>query len=290
MKQSKYVQKSILFFYVLLVITAGLMGCERVEQEKQSFNIDSFLNLQESIIENDFAIEKKHDIKELNVDGKYDLNTDGETETIEIRLLGRQDSSLRINNCEISIDCENPFDFYLVDLISDDKFIELAIYDDGPSGDPKTTFYRYDGIKIYELGSFHTDINISHSISTYYGNVLTDGKGNFIPPDSIVKFVSPNIMKGYYSIENNKFIYNSIDYTKYLLDEYIVASDFEAFFIKQSISNKLNKQDIKFTWDIEKAVEFKKGEKIKIIIMDDFWYGIERQDGTTGILYFWMGD
>ena len=156
--------------------------------------------------------------------------------------------------------------------------------------DPMTTFYRYDGKKIHELGSFYTDINVGDSSDLYYGNVLTDGKGNFIEPGSLEKLVSPNIIKGYSSLKNNQFIYNSFDYSKYLDKEYSITTDFEAFFIDQDLRNDLKSQDIEFVWDVEDMIQFKKGEKIKIIIHDEFWYGVELGDGTTGILYFWMGD
>ncbi len=281
---SKQVGKRALLFFVLILVSIGLLGCD---QKKRSLNIDSFFYLERCNIENDFIIERDPLNRELNANVEHDLNKDGKMDTVEAMLLGRNHSALRINELELPIFCENPFDFYLVDLVEDDKFIELAIYDDGPSGDPTTTFYRYDGVKIYELGSFKADIDLKGSIAIYSLNVLTDGKGNLIPPDSIIRFVSPNILKGYYSIENNKFVYNPVDYVKSLADEYVVTDDFEAFFIKRDVISGLSSRDIKFTWDAEEIIEFNKGEKIKIIVIGDFWYGIERQDGTTEILYFW---
>ncbi len=287
------------FFLILLLIILGLTGCEQREtnvnlsnNEKYDLDLDSFFNLQECIIENDLKIIKGNSDNKfsLNVQGKYDLNNDGKKDSIKIRLLGREESTARINKSEISIESDHPFDFYLVDLVKDDGFVELAIYDDGPSADPMTTFYRYDGKKIHELGSFYTDINVGDSSDLYYGNVLTDGKGNFIEPGSLEKLVSPNIIKGYSSLKNNQFIYNSFDYSKYLDKEYSITTDFEAFFIDQDLRNDLKSQDIEFVWDVEDMIQFKKGEKIKIIIHDEFWYGVELGDGTTGILYFWMGD
>lgn len=307
MKTLKHIRKVILFLYLLLIIGV-LVGCNtakpnvnlsdvqnndpNINLQVQDLDIDSFINLQESIIENDLKVEKVHDgdTISLKVDGKYDLNGDKKKDKIQIRVTGREDSTIRINKSEISIYCDHPYDFYLVDFIKDDGFVEIAVYDDGPSADPITTFYRYDGKNIYELGSFHTDINVGDSIQSYYGNVLTDGKGKFISPGNIVKFISPEIIKGYYSIEDNKFKYSFIDNAKYLNKEYALTEELEAFFIEQNISKDLRTEDIQFIWDVEDMIQFKKGEKIKIITYDDFWYGVELQDGSTGILYFWIGD
>lgn len=292
MKQTKDLGKSILYFCLFSLIFLALIGCGQRQINIDLSNIDSFYNLQEHIIQNDFNVEKERDVNNVsfNASGEYDLNKDGKMDSIEIDLAKRKDSSLRINELEISIDSETPSNVYLVDLIKDDDFVELAIYDDGPSGDPKTTFYRYDGKGIHELGTFETDINVEDSVYEYYGNVLTDGKGNFIPPSCIVKFTSPNIIKGYYSIEDDKFKYHAVDYRKDFAADYSVAMDFEAFFIEHDLGPGFNKQRIEFIWDPEKTVKFKKDEKMKIITIDEFWYGIELQDGTTGILYFWIGD
>lgn len=310
MRRIRYLRKRILIPYLFVLGLLVLIGCgpKRVDtgsdnensildldQTTLSLDIESFYNLKEHIIQNDLKIEQTVGANGdfiLNIDGGYDLNDNGKIDVIEVRLVGRQKSIIRINENEITIDCDHPFNFYLVDLVKDDQFIEIAIYDDGPSGDPKTTFYRYDGNRIYEIGTFDTDISAEDSMHSYYGNVMTDGKGNFIPPNNIAKFISPNIVNGYYSLEDNRFIYHSIDYSEDAAENYIFTTDIDAFFIERDMEDDFSDQYIELLWDDEKAIKFEKGEEIKILAMDEelSWYGVQLSDGTIGILYFWMGD
>lgn len=259
-----------------------------LKEANENINMDKMVNLRESIIRNVLKVDKRDN--ELIVTGEYDLDKDGKNDSIEAKLIYWEESILRINNTELLASYDCPFNAYLVDLVKDDNFIEIVIYDDGPSADPKSNFYRYDGSNIYHLGTFETDIDTEDTIYSFYGNVLTDEIGNFLPPHCVAKFVTPNIVKGYYSIENNEFVYHTIDYKKYLADEYSIAEDFNAFFIAQDIDKDLDTDALLLTWDSEELKEFKKGEKIKIIVIGDYWYGVERQDGTRGILYFGIGD
>ena len=237
--------------------------------------------MKECIVEYDFIIEKEYDDFSLNAEGKYDLNEDSKVDLIEIKLLGREESTIRINDSEVSIYTDHPFDVYLVDFLKDDGFIELALYDDGPSADPVTTFYRYDGKNISELGALYTDIKMGDP-----NKVLIDGGGSFIEIGGLAKFISPQIIKGFYTLEDNQFIYNPLDYSKYINREYTITTGFKAFFVEENLRNDLTSQDIEFIWDQEVMREFNKGDTIKLIVHDEFWYGIELQDGTTGILYF----
>jgi len=277
---------------ILLIIILSLTGCTHNENynanlvdNQEEINIDDFFNLKECIVEYDFTIEKAYEDFYLYAEGKYDLNDDRKLDLIEIELLGRQESTIKINNTEIQTYTDHPFDVYLVDFIADDGFIELAIYDEGPSADPVTTFYRYDGKNIYELGSLYAEISMEAS-----SDILTDGAGTFIEIEGLNKFISPQIVKGYYRIEGNQFAYYPLDFSRYLNKEYTITRDFKAYFIEANLNGDFIGQDIEFTWDTKEMEELKKDEKIKIISHEDFWYGIELQDGTTGILYFWLGD
>ncbi len=259
-------------------------------QGKNSLDMDSFYNLKKHIIKDDFDLYRDEKDFLLSVEGKYDLNQDGELDKILANFAGGKESLIEVNGHKITVALDKPVDFYLIDLIQDDGFIEIGVYDDGPSADPKTTFYRYSGKRLYKLATINTDIKAKCTIYPYYGNVLTDGKGKIIGPDHIAKFLSPNIVKGYYSIEGDRFKLKSIDYKKYLEDEYTFTSDFDAFFVEKNLETKISKKDLNFSWDENEIVKFKRGERVKVILVGDFWYGVRLQDGRTGLLYFWIGD
>lgn len=306
MKKQKDLKRQVLFICLLFVVGLFIAGfiqapvkpglsvdeassSEQV-QGKNSLDMDSFYNLKKHIIKDDFDLYRDEKDFLLSVEGKYDLNQDGELDKILASFAGGKESLIEVNGHKITVAFDKPVDFYLIDLIQDDGFIELAMYDDGPSADPKTTFYRYSGKRLYKLATINTDIKAKCTIYPYYGNVLTDGKGKIIGPDHIAKFLSPNIVKGYYSIEGDRFKLKSIDYKKYLEDEYTFTSDFDAFFVEKNLETKISKKDLNFSWDENEIVKFKRGERVKVILVGDFWYGVRLQDGRTGLLYFWIGD
>ncbi len=306
MKKQKDLKRQVLFICLLFVVGLFIAGfiqapvkpglsvdeassSEQV-QGKNSLDMDSFYNLKKHIIKDDFDLYRDEKDFLLSVEGKYDLNQDGELDKILANFAGSKESLIEVNGHKITVAFDKPVDFYLIDLIQDDGFIEIGVYDDGPSADPKTTFYRYSGKRLYKLATINTDIKAKCTIYPYYGNVLTDGKGKIIGPDHIAKFLSPNIVKGYYSIEGDRFKLKSIDYKKYLEDEYTFTSDFDAFFVEKNLETKISKKDLNFSWDENEIVKFKRGERVKVILVGDFWYGVRLQDGRTGLLYFWIGD
>lgn len=306
MKKQKDLKRQVLFICLLFVVGLFIAGfiqapvkpglsvdeassSEQV-QGKNSLDMDSFYNLKKHIIKDDFDLYRDEKDFLLSVEGKYDLNQDGELDKILANFAGGKESLIEVNGHKITVALDKPVDFYLIDLIQDDGFIEIGVYDDGPSADPKTTFYRYSGKRLYKLATINTDIKAKCTIYPYYGNVLTDGKGKIIGPDHIANFLSPNIVKGYYSIEGDRFKLKSIDYKKYLEDEYTFTSDFDAFFVEKNLETKISKKDLNFSWDENEIVKFKRGERVKVILVGDFWYGVRLQDGRTGLLYFWIGD
>lgn len=306
MKKQKDLKRQVLFICLLFVVGLFIAGfiqapvkpglsvdeassSEQV-QGKNSLDMDSFYNLKKHIIKDDFDLYRDEKDFLLSVEGKYDLNQDGELDKILASFAGGKESLIEVNGHKITVALDKPVDFYLIDLIQDDGFIEIGVYDDGPSANPKTTFYRYSGKRLYKLATINTDIKAKCTIYPYYGNVLTDGKGKIIGPDHIAKFLSPNIVKGYYSIEGDRFKLKSIDYKKYLEDEYTFTSDFDAFFVEKNLETKISKKDLNFSWDENEIVKFKRGERVKVILVGDFWYGVRLQDGRTGLLYFWIGD
>jgi hypothetical protein len=98
-----------------------------------------------------------------------DLNKDGSNDSIlysvdTTKTTNHQSIiSLKINNTEYEdklfgelgfyMDNANIEWYYIVDIDKSDNFKEIAILDEGPSGDPETYFLRYDGQKLIYIGS-----------------------------------------------------------------------------------------------------------------------------------------
>lgn len=89
------------------------------------------------------------------IHGTYDLNGDGEEEQISALLNQRaEESYIEVNGIKVSIYPMSPTgEVQIIDLDNRDEYVELAIFDDGPSGDPEFKFFRYDGKELISLGS-----------------------------------------------------------------------------------------------------------------------------------------
>ena len=90
----------------------------------------------------------------------------------------------------------------IVDLDATDKYLEIWVYDGGPSDDPYYHFYRKVGNEIIKMGNFSVDIAF-----------LCDGNGTVLSADREAPFVNPTVFENYYTIENNKFKENNLDFS-----------------------------------------------------------------------------
>lgn len=85
----------------------------------------------------------------------FDLNLDGNMDEIKLAAInsGEGQYLLMINDSAVQFYADNLFYDRLQVISFDGKEQLLLLYDDGPSGDPKTTAYRYRGGLIREMGS-----------------------------------------------------------------------------------------------------------------------------------------
>ena len=92
------------------------------------------------------------------------------------------DKSLTVNGTDVASTledmgyyCESVMDYWaVVDIDTSDSFKEIAIFDDGPSSDPNSIFFRYEGGALTMLGRV-------------YGMWEIDGEKLYFPGDGTVE-------------------------------------------------------------------------------------------------------
>jgi len=150
--------------------------------------------------------------------GTYDLNFDGKEDRINLGLRPRsidKSSIIQVNNLALELDLSTPVEAYLIDLDSNDEYIEIAVLDDGPSFDPCYYFFRYDGSNIIQLGNWSTDY-------------LYDGHGRIF---SAIRWLSPQIVTVLYELNKNKIKEIELDISNAMDKVYTVSSNIDGYFI-----------------------------------------------------------
>ena len=246
------------------------------------------------------------------VQGKYDLNSDGAADIIEVSFKALSAaycretdklSRIRVNDSEIEAFFHNPRGVYVIDFNEDDRFKELVVFDDGPSGDSGINLYRYNGDEVIELGwvggtlggvvEESPDIvegeGLKVSGGPYYGIIKIDGRGRILSPSDIVDFLSPEIILGIREIKEERIEHTKLDYRNMLFQEYEIKEDFQAYFKETENDTELFAS---LSWDENKKISINRGEKIYLKDFEGQYarYLVELENGKRGIMYFWTGD
>lgn len=240
-------------------------------------DLSSFIPIHDCYLEYAFQIEDlgfEDSRYSYRAYGSYDLNGDGKEDSISILLKGRNNdlSDIEVNQIKLTFDMDNPSEeVHIIDLNKNDPYLEVACYDDGPSGDPVFIIFRYDGSSIYELGS----IDVSASI---------DGKGRLVSYFDRSNYFKPEFCSAWYEIVNNTLESKNNNIDQYLGQMYDFAGG-DAYFIPYE---ELPDQP-EIQWDETKHFD---ACKVKLI---DIWggmnyYYIELPTGEKGLIYFWIGD
>lgn len=239
----------------------------------------------------------KEDREILNVknykDFEFDLDNDGEVDKITLRHIVNEDEeetsvdrdyyTLEYNGKTVYERWYGMGNVGIVDLDNTDELLELWVYDEGPSDDPCYIFYRKDGNEMVELGAFDVD-------RAFY----TDGKGTVLAADRLMPWVEPSVFDAYYTIKNNKFEKNELDFSynkdfEYTSTECFFTTDLknlEKFrnddseyddLIKKGEMHNINKLDENTKFKIVEFVERSKE-------YDSQNLKIELLDGTKGYL------
>jgi len=256
------------------------------DQNVEEFDISKFKPINEYFDNYAFNVSingTKEDPLSFKVNGEYDLNMDGKLDTINLELRSRLgieksvQAYLQVNDLkeEINMEYTSDGEVRIIDLDKNDKYVEIAYFDEGPSGDPAYSFYRYDGKKLYNIGSLSSD-------------VIYDGKGSFIPGLFISKF-EPKFYSASYEIKDNMFVRRDNDIQKYLGKNYKFAGG-EAYFIPA----KELPDNFEARWEEPKNFDASEIKIIDVIINPDDrilnYYFVEFPNGDKGMLYFWIGD
>ncbi|GAA4653227.1 hypothetical protein GCM10023142_03650 [Anaerocolumna aminovalerica] len=218
----------------------------------------------------------------FSIQGAFDLNRDGEADRINAVLKANYEegSYIEVNGIKVTLDPFNPSgEIQIIDLDSKDSYVEVAIFDEGPSGDPNFKFFQYDGKELYSLGS----------IDRY---ALMDGQGKFISWFHLTNYFKPQFFSAWGEFKNKEYVITNHDVEQYIGKTYEV--DGSGYFVP------LDKNPENFfdhtVWDLETLREFKE-TKIKLLDIhiepEDRtlnWFYVELPDGERGLLYFWIGD
>lgn len=161
----------------------------------------------------------------------------------------------------------------IIDVDTTDKYKEVAIYDDGPSGDPSILVVRYDGKEIYELGKF----------GGMYDRILFDGKGKVMDESCYISFVAPNVVRTYYELSGNKFEAVNVDYENALDTVLTVSRGISVAFGESDDTNIKNAYN--YIESLDDTIRLNRGDKIKLFIWGEYeLYYIQMPDGRIGYI------
>ena len=272
-------KKKFLILIVLAMIISifVLAGCDSENNE------EDFVDLESKFIDYEFKTKERTD--SFYVEGEYDLNNDGTKDKINLELQKNTDTMveayIEVNGIkeEIYMSFTMDGETRLIDLDEDDEFIEVAYFDEGPSGDPTYYFYRYDGEDFYKLGELDD-------------KGLIDGQGKLIAWIYQSNF-EPAFYSAWYEIENKEFTLKEKDTDQYLGKDYRLNESLNAMF------EPMDEMPDEFypSWD-DTYLKDSQGIDLKLIDISkaDYdknllnFYFVELEDGEKGMLYFWIGD
>ena len=263
-------RKAISIGLTILFILVYAVGCgERIpmteNQTSSTQNTDYTLDV-ESIQNEGNGFTKK-------ISTTADLNGDGKAESI-ILMVKKNPNIGEVNAVELHVEDKmlayegemiDPM-FKVVDILNTDKYLEIAISEEGPSSDFATVFYRYDGMNLKELGK------ISGFLGKYPGS---DSLGSIILDHSgIVRTKTRGeILQTWFY--NDSYLLNENDeLVKVKQDSYEMNTEVEV--IKEITLKKSKGSD-------DGGITLKVGEKVMIDQTDNIsWCRVTNSEGETG--------
>lgn len=241
-------------------------------------DIKDFYQLSNYFKEYDFTVKSdiNHElyISTYEIAGEYDLDGDGKNENIQALLSNdyNLNSYVKVNDITVEIYTDSPNgEVKIIDLDSNDNYLELACFDDGPSGDPHYKFFRYNGEELIALGEIDS-------------GAIMDGRGKFISWFSLGVNFKPQFYTSWIELMDNEFIDRDHDVDQYIGETFELSGS--GFFVQ--LDEKPEKYYEYMDWEAIREFE---ATNIKILdIYSASILFIEFEDGQKGLLYFWIGD
>ncbi len=244
--------------------------------------LNNFQPIKERVLANNFKITKfgpKDKTKSFSVDGTADLNGDGHMDQIHLFLRGIEgdygaEAYIQVNQVRQTIAMDFTFDgaVELLDLDQDDHTIEIAAFDAGPSDEAQFHVFQYDGNHLYSLGAIDAGSFVNH-----HGKVIS---GFFV-----TRF-TPRFYSAWYEVIDHSFQMKANDITPYFGKSYVVDGD--AFFFPSEQLSFENWWDKHRTFHNQSFKLLDVGFYPTSRILNNYF--IEFEDGTKGMLNFWIGD
>ncbi|MFO7637209.1 MAG: hypothetical protein R6W96_07860 [Clostridia bacterium] len=270
-----------------LVLAGGCKSTEVADEPSPPENPSAFRPIREFFLEAAFTVVTEGPEEAPSafyVEGLHDLNRDGKPDHISLVLPGHSSDgtiaiqpTLEVNGKKVEFPMSYTSDgeVHLMDLDGKDGFLELAVFDEGPSADPNFKLFRYDGTDLFYMGEMDA-------------GGLCDGDGKLISGFHLSRF-EPSFYSAWFEVEDNRLVEKENDITGYLGMKYHFSGG-EIFFIEDFQLS----ENPSIPWE---GMEYL--EAGDIIINDVIFFGenrllnfycVERHDGKKGLLYFWIGD
>lgn len=175
----------------ILMISVFAVGCGQRPPTKEP-ETSSTQNKEYSLQVESIPNEENGFIRKIST--KADLDGEGKEESVFL-LVKKSPNGDEVNAIELHVD-EKTVDyegemidplFKIVDISDQDKYLEIALSEEGPSGDYATIFFRYDGKNLKELkkisgflGKYPGSENLGSVIIDHSGLVRTKTRGEIL--------------------------------------------------------------------------------------------------------------
>jgi hypothetical protein len=216
----------------------------------------------------------------------YDMNGDSTNDDIRIEINEPAMSlNVLINGASTSLTIDYVSVAFLIDIDRGDSYIDLFVQDSGPSDDPVSHIFRYDGTSIIHLGDIVGALRCNRQ-----GQIISGvGYSWYTLPVMVyswVEIVSGSII--YHTVERDTYIGQTFGFRREIgnnygswMEETTMIPAYDACPYGPAATNIIVPAGTEFT--ILDVSEYSSGGSPN-------WYYIGLEDGRTGVFYYMKGD